>query len=69
MDHLSSNKLINFLQSAHLKFHSTETTLLSVHDHIIRATSLQQITCLYLLDRSPAFDTINHSILIHRLAS
>ena len=69
MDHLSSYKLLNSFQSAYLKSHSTETALLSVHDHIIRAMSLQQITCLCLLDLSAAFDTIDHSILIHRLTS
>ena len=69
MDHLSSYKLLNSFQSAYLKSHSTETALLSVHYHIIRAMSLQQITCLCLLDLSAAFDTIDHSILIHRLTS
>jgi hypothetical protein len=69
MNHLSSNKLLNSFQSAYLKSHSTETTLLSVHDHIVRAMSLQQVSCLCLLDLSAAFDTIDHSILIHRLSS
>ena len=48
---------------------STETTLLSVHDHIIKVMSLQQVTCLTLLDLSAAFDTIDHSILLERLSS
>lgn len=68
-DHLSRNHLLNPFQSAYIKSHSTETTLLSVHDHIIRAMSLQKVTCLTLLDLSAAFDTIDHSILLERLSS
>ena len=48
---------------------ATETTLLSLHDHIITAVSHQQVSCLCLLDLSDAFDTIDHSILLHRLSS
>jgi hypothetical protein len=68
-EHLSCNNLLNSHQSAYIKSHSTETTLLSVHDHIIKAMSLQKVTCLTLLDLSAAFDTIDHSILIERLSS
>jgi exonuclease III len=68
-EYLSYNKLLNPYQSAYIKSHSTETTLLSVHDHIIKAMSLQQVTCLTLLDLSAAFDTIDHSILLERLSS
>jgi hypothetical protein len=67
MNHLSEINLVNSFQSAYVKSHSTETTLLSVHDYIIRAMSLQQVTCL--LDLSAAFDTIDHSILLERLRS
>ena len=66
---ISNNNLLNSSQSAYTNYHYTETTLLAVHDHIIRAISQQQITCLCLLDLSAAFDTIDHSILIERLSS
>ena len=69
IDHLNENNLMNSFQSAYTKFNSTETTLLAVHDHIIRAMSQQQVTGLCLLDLSAAFDTIDHSILLHRLKS
>src|SRR5664279_5279013 len=68
-DHLSSNSLLNSFQSAYTKFHSTESTLLAVHDHIINAMSHQKVTALCLLDLSAAFDTIDHSILLERLSS
>ena len=68
-EHLSIYNLLNPFQSAYIKGHSTETTLLSVHDQIIKAMSLQQVTCLTLLDLSAAFDTIDHSILLERLSS
>jgi len=69
MEHLSQNNLLNPFQSAYTKFHSTETTLLYIHDCIIRAISQQQVTGLCLLDLSAAFDTIDHSILLERLTS
>jgi len=68
-DYLYTNKLLNCFQSAYIKHHSTENTLLSVHDHLIKTMSHQQVTCLTLLDISAAFDTIDHSILLERLSS
>jgi len=67
--HMSSNSMYNAFQSAYTKFHSTETTLLSIHDHLTKAMDRQQVTGLTLLDLSAAFDTIDHSILLHRLSS
>ena len=68
-EYLTKNSLLNPFQSAYTKFQSTETTLLSLHYFIIRAMSKQQVTGLCLLDLSAAFDTIDHSILLHRLKS
>jgi len=36
VDYLSIKNLLNSFQYANIKHHSTETTLLSVHDHIIK---------------------------------
>jgi len=65
VDFLSTTNLLNSFQSAYIKHHCTETTLLSVHDHIIKAI----LTWLTLFDLSAAFDTIDHSILLERLSS
>jgi len=67
--HLSSNHLLNSFQSAYTAHHSTESTLLSVHAHIIKAMAEHKITALCLFDLSAAFDTIDHSIVSHRLSS
>jgi len=69
MEHLTNNSLLNSHQSAYLKFHSTETVLLSLHDHLVQSISHQKITGLCLLDLSAAFDTIDHTILVDRLSS
>ena len=61
---------MNSFQSAYTKFNSTETTLLAVHDHIIRAMSQQQVTGLCLLDLPAALTLLTiRTILLHRRKS
>jgi len=67
--HLSTHNLLNSYQSTYTKHHSTESTFLAVHDHMIKSMSEHKVTALCLLDLSAAFDTIDHSILLHRLSS
>ena len=65
--HLSSNSLSSSFQSAYRIFHSTETTLLKIHNDLILAMDRGEVTSLILLDLSAAFDTVDHSILLTRL--
>src|ERR1700733_5174853 len=68
-DYLSSNSLLNPHQSGFTKHHSTETLLVSLYNKLVSAVSHQQVSCLCLLDISAAFDTIDHTLLLHRLSS
>ena len=68
-DYLSSNSLLNPHQSGFTKHHFTETLLASLYNKLVSAVSHQQVSCLCLLDISAAFDTIDHSLLLHRLSS
>src|SRR6218665_308645 len=48
---------------------TTETLLVSPYNKLVAAVSHQRISCLCLLDISAAFDTIDHTLLLHRLSS
>ena len=64
--HLSSNGLMSEYQSAHCKFHFSETALLRIRNDILVSLIFHHSTVL-LFDLSAAFDTIDHNILLHRL--
>ena len=55
------------LQSAYRKFHSSETALLFIQNDILASIDAGHSSALLLLDLSAAFDSTDHSILIHRL--
>ncbi len=52
-------------QSAHRKYHSTETALLRVQNNILMYLDKSDTVILVPLDLSAAFDTIDHKILFY----
>ena len=69
INHISSNGLDEILQSAYKQFHSTETVLVKVFNDIVLDVDRNRTLILLLLDLSAAFDTVDHTILIERLAN
>ena len=67
LDYLNGARLLPSLQSAYRAYHSTETAVLKVVSDILWAVDSGNLSLLALLDLSSAFDTVDHSILLHRL--
>ncbi len=68
LSHQEINHLLEALQSAYRRGHSTETALAKVQDDIQLCMDKGQVMLQILLDLSAAFDTIDHNILIKRLS-
>ena len=66
--HMQSHNLYEMKQSAYRKGHSTETALLRIQNDLLNEADKNRASCLVLLDLSAAFDTIDHNILLTRLA-
>ena len=67
VSYLDTYNLMEPNQSAYRTNHSTENTLLKVKSDILHVMDKQEIVCLVLLDLFAAFDTIDHTTLLHRL--
>ena len=65
--YLNSHNLYNTCKSAYRHGHSTATVILIVVNDLFISLSKGNISVLALTDFSSAFDTIDHSILVHRL--
>ena len=65
--HFQANGLQENFQSAYKAAHSTETALLRVQNDLLQSVDASGGAFLVLLDLSAAFDTIDHSILLHAL--
>ena len=65
--YLNSHNLYNTCQSAYRPGHSTEAALLKVVNDLFLSLNKGNLSVLALLDFSSAFDTIDHSILVHHL--
>ena len=66
-DHLSRNNLNIPFQSAYKKHHSTETLLIRIVNDLLITTDEKKATVVMLLDLSVAFDTVDHTKLLHIL--
>ncbi len=66
-EHMNNNNLTEKFQSAYKPLHSTESALLRVKNDFIAAIDNHKAVLLVMLDLSAAFDTIDHTIFIHRL--
>ena len=66
---LTTNNILCTFQSAYVPNKSTETAITRVTTNILCDLNNTYGTILVLLDLSAAFDTIDHSLLISRLAN
>ncbi|XP_072018308.1 uncharacterized protein [Amphiura filiformis] len=67
--HIDKYNLGEEYQSAYRSLHSTETALLHVKTNIMQYLYNQPAVYLVLLDLSAAFDMVEHSVLVHRMAN
>jgi len=65
--HLDSSSLLPGWQSAYRRLHSTETVVTKVLNDLLVAVDRGQMSALCLLDLSPAFDAVDHDLLLQRL--
>ena len=66
-EHITSNNLMEPMQSAYRAGHSTQTALIKVKADLLNAIDNKEVVCLVLLDLPVAFDTVDHQILLERL--
>ena len=65
---LEDNGMNDPFQSAYRPYHSTETATVKIFSDICLSLSRSRYVVLCLLDLRSAFDTLQHEILIQRLA-
>ena len=66
--HLEQNEYICPHQHAYRRKHSTQTCLIEVINHLYKLLEHKQIPAIISLDLSKAFDSINHDLLLNKLA-
>ena len=64
-NHLDEAGLMTAFQSAYIKYHSTESALLNIHNDILLNMAKGSVTALTLQDLSTVFDTIDHTIRLN----
>ena len=69
VDYLNTNMLFEEMQSTYKQNRSPQTALLRVYNDFLMSIDDKQCVLLVLLDLSAAFDTVDHNILLSRLAT
>ena len=69
MEYLTGNNILYKYQSGFRKNHSTETSLSYLANKITAGFDSGLLTGMILIDLQKAFDTINHDILLKKMAS
>ena len=69
MEYLTDNDILYKYQSGFCKNHSTDTSLSYLTDKILTGFDSGLLTGMILIDLQKAFDTINHDILLRKMAS
>nr|CAI5826833.1 unnamed protein product [Callosobruchus analis] len=64
---LEANTILPEIESRFRKGHGFSTALLNTIDKIITAKDAGEYALLILLDFSPAFDTLNHVMLLNEI--
>ena len=64
MDHCLQHNLLPDFQSAYQKNYSTETSLLNITNDKLWGMENQEITTMFILNLSMAFDTLDYDILL-----
>ena len=65
---LEENMLINTNQHAYRKGHSTTTCLVEIINYIYKLLDKKKIAGIASLDLSKAYDSISHTLLLHKLS-
>ena len=68
IDYLESHNKINKNQHAYRTKHSTQTCLVESLNHIYRLVDGKRCTAIASLDLSKAFDSISHTLILHKLS-
>ena len=68
VNHLETNNLISKCQHAYRRGHSTQTCLIEIVNELYRNIDEGEFTGVAKLDLSKAYDSISHSLLLHKLA-
>ena len=66
-DYLSENNLLAIEQFGFRTSHSTELAAIQLVDHITKQMDIGKVPANVYIDPSKAFDTLDHSILLHKL--